>query len=159
MKRLYRSRTDRMLFGVAGGLARYFEVDVVFVRLLWVLAVVAGGWGIAAYIIAAIIMPEEPTSPYSGKPREDVITKQAEPVGTTEVVDHREESAPPEEARGKSGPVIFGYILILAGIYFLLRQYIPSFWWSQFWWLRPERLWPLILVAIGVAVLARRMPR
>ncbi len=43
MKRLYRSRTDRMLFGVAGGLAKYFEVDVVLVRLLWVLAVIAFG--------------------------------------------------------------------------------------------------------------------
>ncbi len=63
MKRLYRSRTDRMLFGVAGGIANYFEVDVVLVRLLWVLALLSGP-GFPAYIIAAIIIPEEPKTSY-----------------------------------------------------------------------------------------------
>ncbi|PKM53820.1 Uncharacterized membrane protein YvlC [Petrocella atlantisensis] len=56
-KKLYRSRTDRMLFGVCGGLAEYFNVDPTLVRLVMVLFWMTGG-GFLAYLIAAIIIPE-----------------------------------------------------------------------------------------------------
>ncbi|MDF1618880.1 PspC domain-containing protein [Petrocella sp. FN5] len=56
-KKLYRSRTDRMLFGVCGGLAEYFSVDPTLVRLVMVLFWMTGG-GFLAYLIAAIVMPE-----------------------------------------------------------------------------------------------------
>lgn len=59
-KRLYRSRTDRMLAGVCGGIAKYFEIDPTLVRLFWLIATFAGGSGILAYIIAAIVIPLEP---------------------------------------------------------------------------------------------------
>jgi len=58
--RLYRSRTDRMLAGVAGGIAKYFNVDPTLVRLLFVLFALAGGPGLLVYIILWIIMPVEP---------------------------------------------------------------------------------------------------
>lgn len=48
-----------MLFGVCGGIAEYFNVDPTIVRLLWVLFILAGGTGILAYIIAAVIVPEK----------------------------------------------------------------------------------------------------
>lgn len=60
MKRLYRSRTERMLGGVAGGLAQYFSIDPSLVRLLWVIVGLWAGFGLLAYIIAWIIIPEEP---------------------------------------------------------------------------------------------------
>ena len=59
-KRLYRSRTDRMLGGVCGGIAEYFGVDPTLIRLLAVVLIVAGGAAIIAYIIAWIVIPEEP---------------------------------------------------------------------------------------------------
>ena len=59
-KRLYRSRKERMLGGVCGGIAEYFDVDPTLVRLAWVLFTFAGGAGIVAYIIAWIIVPEAP---------------------------------------------------------------------------------------------------
>lgn len=58
-KRLYRSNTDRMLCGVCGGLAEYFNIDPVIVRLLWATAVFCLGGGVFAYIIAAIIIPSD----------------------------------------------------------------------------------------------------
>ncbi len=58
--RLYRSRSDRMLAGVAGGIAKYFNVDPTLVRLLFVLFALAGGPGLLVYIIMWIIMPVEP---------------------------------------------------------------------------------------------------
>lgn len=59
-KRLYRSNTNRVLFGVCGGIAEYANIDPTIVRLLLVLFGFAGGSGILAYLVAAIIIPEAP---------------------------------------------------------------------------------------------------
>ena len=56
-KKLFKSREDKKLCGVCGGIAEYFEMDSTVVRLLWVLFTLFGGCGIIAYIIAAIVMP------------------------------------------------------------------------------------------------------
>jgi phage shock protein PspC (stress-responsive transcriptional regulator) len=59
-KRVYRSRTDRVLGGVCSGLGKYFGMDPVLLRVLWAIAFFVGGAGLLAYIIAWIIIPEEP---------------------------------------------------------------------------------------------------
>ncbi|MGO5019725.1 PspC domain-containing protein [Roseburia faecis] len=58
-KRLYKSSTDKKVCGVCGGIANYFDVDPTVIRLIWVIFILAGGSGLIAYIIAAIIMPDE----------------------------------------------------------------------------------------------------
>lgn len=58
-KRLHKSSTSRMLAGVCGGIAEYINLDPTIVRLLWVAFSCMGGAGLLAYIIAAVIMPEE----------------------------------------------------------------------------------------------------
>lgn len=58
-EKLYKSRTNKMLDGVCGGIGEYFNIDPTLVRLAWALFAAAGGAGIVAYIIAAII----PTNP------------------------------------------------------------------------------------------------
>jgi phage shock protein C len=57
-KKLYRSRSDRMLAGVCGGLAEYFGVDPTIVRILFVLFALAGGPGLILYIILMLVIPE-----------------------------------------------------------------------------------------------------
>lgn len=57
-KKLTKSRYDKKISGVCGGIAEFFEVDVTVVRLLWVLFTFMGGSGIFAYIICALFMPE-----------------------------------------------------------------------------------------------------
>lgn len=59
-KRLYKSNRDKMIDGVCGGIAEYFDIDPTLVRLLWVLFSAMGGSGVIAYIIAALIIPREP---------------------------------------------------------------------------------------------------
>jgi phage shock protein C len=59
-KRLYRSRTDRMISGVCSGLGEYLGIDPTVVRLLFVLGFFAGGSTIPVYIVMMIIVPEEP---------------------------------------------------------------------------------------------------
>ena len=56
-KRLYRSNSNKMICGVCGGIAEYINIDPTIIRLLWVVFSLAGGFGLIAYIIAAIIMP------------------------------------------------------------------------------------------------------
>lgn len=58
-KKLKKSRTDRKLCGVCGGLAEYLNMDSTIIRLIWALLILAAGTGLLAYIIAAIIMPED----------------------------------------------------------------------------------------------------
>lgn len=59
-KKLYKSNTNKMLEGVCGGIAEYFDIDPTIVRLGWVVFCALGGSGILAYIIAAIIIPSRP---------------------------------------------------------------------------------------------------
>jgi len=60
VKKLTRSRTDKKIAGVCGGFANYFDVDVTLLRILWLMLVCIGGWGIIGYFIAWIAMPQEP---------------------------------------------------------------------------------------------------
>jgi phage shock protein C len=59
-KRLYRSRTDRKLAGVCGGIANYLGVDPVLIRLLWIFFTLAAGGGVLVYLIAWLVVPEAP---------------------------------------------------------------------------------------------------
>lgn len=59
-KRLYKSRENKMVDDVCGGIAEYFGIDPTLVRLGWVLFCALGGSGFLAYIIAAVIIPRRP---------------------------------------------------------------------------------------------------
>jgi phage shock protein C len=62
-RRLYRSRNDKQLAGVAGGMAEYLDIDPTLVRVLWILSVFLGGFTILLYVILAFIMPLAPAGP------------------------------------------------------------------------------------------------
>jgi phage shock protein C len=59
-RKLYRSKTNRKLAGVCGGLAQYFNVDATLIRVLFVLLAVLGGSGLVLYLAMWIIVPKEP---------------------------------------------------------------------------------------------------
>jgi phage shock protein C len=58
--KLYRSRTDRVIWGVCGGLAKYFNIDPVIVRIIAVVSIFVGSLGFWIYIIMALVVPVEP---------------------------------------------------------------------------------------------------
>jgi len=58
-KRIYRLKSDRKIAGVCGGIANYFDIDPVIIRLAWLMAVFCFGGGVLAYIIAVIVIPSE----------------------------------------------------------------------------------------------------
>ena len=61
-KKLYRSKRDRMLAGICGGLGEYFQIDATLIRLLWVILSLSGS-GILIYLAAMVIVPENPAEP------------------------------------------------------------------------------------------------
>lgn len=62
MARLHKSNRNRMVFGVAGGLAEYFKIDPVIIRVLFILLAFANGVGLLLYLILALIMPRPDTA-------------------------------------------------------------------------------------------------
>lgn len=130
-KRLYRSRTDRMLFGVAGGFAEYLGMDPAFVRIIWALLIFAGGAGLLLYIVAAIVIPEAPygyaapagapggpTAPAAGG---DTPAANATPGQTAWATD------PTRHRRDGNGALVLGGLLVIVGGWFLLRDLLPGF--------------------------------
>ena len=61
-KRLLRPRNGRKIAGVCLGFAEYFDLDVTLIRIVWLVLAICGGAGFLAYVIAWIVMPEEPTA-------------------------------------------------------------------------------------------------
>ena len=59
-RKLYRSRKNKSIAGVCGGIAAFFKIDVTIVRLIWALAILCAGTGLLAYIVCAFVIPEEP---------------------------------------------------------------------------------------------------
>lgn len=70
MKRLYRSRTNRILGGVCGGVGDYFRLDPVLIRLVWLILILFGGIGLILYVVSWVIIPleEEETAPKTPPP-------------------------------------------------------------------------------------------
>lgn len=126
-QRLYRSRTDRMIWGVCGGLGQYLGVDPVIIRLITVLLAFASGFGILAYFILAIVMPLKPEEAAGVETRT-----------TTEV--------------GPRPNTIIWIILIVVAIIFLAGV-SNLFWWS--WW-APIWPVAILLIVLLILVAAKR---
>ncbi len=60
MKKLYKSNQNKVIAGVCGGIAEYFDIDPTIIRLAWVLFCLIGGSGVLGYIICALVIPSEP---------------------------------------------------------------------------------------------------
>ena len=66
-RRLYRSRTERQIAGVAGGIGNYLDVDPTVIRVLWIISVFFVGMGILLYVILAFVVPLEPLPAPAGQ--------------------------------------------------------------------------------------------
>ncbi len=161
--RLYRSH-DRILAGVAGGLAERLDLDATIVRLIWLLLVpLTGGTALIVYIVMAIIVPEDeagyqapnwaawtpgqPPAPGPAAPGSAVPPTVAPPTTPMTRAEwraqrHAQRAAWRHEHGTGLSAVIVGAILVLVGVLALVREYVPEF--------EPDRLWPFLLVGLGV---------
>ena len=163
-RRWVRSQTDRVIGGVAAGLADYLNADTALVRIAWALLVpLTGGAAFLAYLVAWVVVPEAPITPYatpSGPPTDaDTTDATADAdAGTLATVSSPAHASAPTSARSggddnRAGLVV-GIGLVLIGLWFLLREYLPDIDWSL--------LWPIALIGIGILILVtvsrRRTP-
>lgn len=143
-KKLYRSVTDKMLGGVCGGLAEYFDVDPVLVRLIFVLAVIFGGSGILAYIILWIVIPQKPfiITPFN---QDNQHTEAASADSEKKSGVYEAEISDTKITKHNNRSIYAGAFLIFLGGIFLLDNFVPHFHFGDFW--------PLILIGLGIAII------
>lgn len=127
-KKLYRSKRNRMISGVSGGLAKYFDLDPVLIRALFIITTIAWGTGLLAYIILWIITPEEKLSVDSIRAEEE---------------EHGIENTAATSGRTKA----LGILLIALGLLILIAQIVPD--------IRFEYLWPVVLIIVGAIIILR----
>ncbi len=122
IKKFYRSRTDRVLFGVCGGLGKYFSIDPVLFRLVFVALLIADGAGILLYLIMVLVTPEEPGRSSTDKDLKGEVDELADKI------EKKAEELSGEmqrENQDNSGRTIFGILIILLGIFLFLRSMFP----------------------------------
>ena len=145
-KRLIRSKSDRMIGGVCGGLGDYFDVDSNIIRLIFVAFTLFGGSGVLVYIVLWIVVPEENKTSYF----EDVTSKDNKMEGKEKVKGAADRFASEikdavKNDKKRDGRTVLAITLIFLGLIFLLNNFISV---SHF-----IRLWPLILIIIGLSIM------
>lgn len=161
MERLYRSRTDKIIAGLAGGIAKYFKLDPAIIRVIFVLLLFFDGIGLILYIILWIAIPFEAVETFESagynKPNEKPTS--SETTNTTfedatiinETYDNHKSQTDEKKVENQSHTsdnskkVYFGIALIVVGTMFLAERLLPSF---SF-----KLIVPAVLVVAGVYLL------
>lgn len=131
-KKIYRSCKNKILGGVAGGLGEYFDIDPILIRLIFVILAFAGLSGLLIYVIAWLIIPEDPTCKSKKSGAEEIQEK----------VQTFASSIKTRNGKNEESKIAIGAIIIVIGLVFLLQNILGVNFWSV--------VWPLIIVAIGI---------
>jgi phage shock protein C len=160
-ERLFRSTKEKMVGGVCGGLAEYFDVDVTLVRLIAIVTLFMGGVGFLAYIAALVIIPRnnEERPVYGGQGGNNVesivnevvhnVQETAKDFGFDREKASEFNSGKKYEGKFTQRNKTAGIILILLGVLFFLNQWFPI-------WFIISKMWPLIFIAIGATLLLKK---
>lgn len=129
VKRLYRSRYDRMISGVCGGIADYLSIDVILIRILWIIITLFGGIGLFIYIAGIIIIPENPSQ------------------------EEADEDNKPIMRNDKT--LFWGALLIIVGAILIFRE-MGFFHYFHIWDIPWQIIWAVLLILLGVFLLYNR---
>ncbi len=140
-RRLERCRTDRVIAGVCGGVGEYLEVDATFVRVAMVVLAFLGGIGILVYIALLVLMPLPGEAPMFG------------PASTTPPAGDPTVPAVADPLAAERRRNAVGILLVALGAVFLLGNL------GLFRGLDWKYIWPLVVIALGVLLIAQRTRR
>lgn len=164
--RLYRSRDDRVIAGVAGGLAELWDLDPSVVRIVWALLILlTGGIFLLIYVIMWIVVPEEGSGTYGAAVPPWPVDPNAPPgsaqanaaaaranaqTARSQARDARRSAraarrAARHERGGSPAAIVVGGVLIVIGALFFVQQFIPD--------IDIDLFWPLLLVGLGILIL------
>ncbi len=160
-KRIYRSKNDKIIAGICGGLAKYFEVDPAIVRIIFILLFFFKGIGFLVYIIMWIVVPYDPNevrvfhahagkTDYAKSAQENINDEDVEEAQIIDEIDETESrknagATASANIKRTDNRYIAGIVLIVLGGLFLLNQIVPS--------LSMKVLIPVILVIAGIYLL------
>ena len=158
MERMHRSKRNKVLLGVCGGLSEYLHIDVVIIRIVSILALLMG-WGLIVYLVAALIMPEDkgytPDQSQWGPDRTgEAYSAYSEPSAKANSSDDfvndfyndADNWDRPAKYNSEKNRLVLGTILVGVGILVLGKQFMPSVFQLKF-------MLPLLLVIIGGVIL------
>lgn len=127
--RLYRSRTERKIAGVCGGIAEYFDLDPSLVRVLFIVLLFFNGFGLLAYLIGWIVFPEAPAEP-------------AELSTSHQSVESEHQLQPSQLPATSRWATVIGFFLIAIGFAILVERLVP--------WFEIGDVLPYLLIVAGV---------
>ncbi len=136
-KKMYRLDKDRILGGVCGGVAEYFEMEASLVRLIFSVLILFGGWGGIIYLILWILLPM--------KYEPEAFTYQSKQHNFNQNnMENQSKNSGKENNENQSGKnaLLGGILLIVLGLLFLMDKLIPD--------IHFRDVWPVILIVIGV---------
>lgn len=139
--RLFRSRQNRVIGGVCAGFADYLNIDIILVRVIFVILTIVNGVGLLLYIILWIVVPEDKSLQPATEVKIDSKPKEAQNTGA------ESGEVKPTNVKHSSGNgrLFFGVILILFGILFLVDRFFPYFDFMD--------LFPVLLIGLGLLLL------
>ena len=136
IKSLRRSKEHRIVAGVCGGIAEYFETDPVLVRLIFLAISLMAGSGIVLYLLLIVVIPEKG---YRTSLAEKELCKLKEDFNREEMPKYKHDQHY-SHTRG-----VFGFFMIIIGLMVLLDNMFPE--------LRVASFWPMILIFLGLAIM------
>ncbi len=163
VKRLYRNRYDTVIAGVAGGLAKYFNIDPIIARIIFVVLAFTGGGGVLVYIVLWIAVPVDPDLSFHsydykktyqnpepsepGQPFSAGASEENNPEAETRKDDFKGKypSYSDYEKKKSNGNLIAGIVLIVIGGLFLATRFIPHIGFHE--------IWPVLLIVGGIFIL------
>lgn len=147
-KKLFRSEKDRVLGGVCGGLSEYLDIDVVVVRVFFVLITFFGGGGLFIYLILWIFLPTESSV---GLSVEETTKENAEEIEETFKKIGKKIK---KNQNSRIIEISVGVFLLLLGISFLFSNFgLPNIFGVVF------RLWPIFIILVGFLIVFRGIKR
>ncbi|PIT94471.1 hypothetical protein COT98_03430 [Candidatus Falkowbacteria bacterium CG10_big_fil_rev_8_21_14_0_10_39_9] len=136
IKKLYRSRTDRVIWGVCGGLGEYFGVDSILFRIFFLILALGNGFGILLYLILALLIPSAPKSQAAGSERVKSLAQELS-------VSVKKISGEMKIESGYRVRNILGLIVLIIGILLLLQRFFHLYLdWSL--------IYPLLVIFLGL---------
>lgn len=151
-KKLYRSRTDKVIAGVCGGLGDYFNMDSLIFRVLFLALLFAGGSGFWLYVILAIIIPKEPIFGVSEpgiNPKAQFNDFVADVRSSAQHWAAEVKKDSRFEPLRNSRRMWFGVIIVAIGAIALINTLFPQR------WIKWETLWPVMLIFFGLAIITK----
>jgi len=147
-RKIYRSRKDRIIFGVCGGIAEYYNIESLWVRVVFIFLGITGAIGFILYVALVILMPLNPEKPTDDKREDDMGVKAEEFSDRVKGLVSELRDDPKLDRRRN----LLGLVIVSVGVIAFFNELFPNF------WIGWKVLWPVIIILIGFTFISNARP-